>query len=151
MSQGRTILLAIRIGEASRGPARTAAWLGQAMGGHVTVLYVAQELETAPTVAAGAGLDLAEVRDRMRTDARQRATDLAAELLGDVPFDVVVAEGDVAAEVAAAAERTGADLVVTGSRGRSAMRSVILGDTTQAILRRAHCPVVVVPPGVGED
>jgi nucleotide-binding universal stress UspA family protein len=151
MTSHGSILLAIRTGAASRGPARTAAWLAQAMGARVTVVYVAQELETAPAVASGAGVDLDEVREKMRADARQRAAELAAELLGDGAFDVVVAEGDVAEEVAAAAERLGADLLVVGSQGRSTVRSVILGDTTQSILRRAHCPVVVVPPGVGED
>jgi nucleotide-binding universal stress UspA family protein len=151
MAPEHTILLAVRIGEPSLGPARTAAWLARDLGASVTILNVAVELQTAAAVAAGAGLDLAEVRDRMVTDARERATALARDVMGDVPFQVVVAEGDVAEEVAATADRIGAALVVAGSQGRSAVRSVITGDTTRDILRRAHCPVVVVPPGVGED
>jgi nucleotide-binding universal stress UspA family protein len=151
MDREHNILLAIRIGEASLGPIRTAGWLARELGGRVTILNVAVELQTAAAVAAGAGLDLDEVRDRMVTDARERAAALARQVLDDVPFDVVVAEGDVGEEVAAAADRLDADLVVAGSQGRSAVRSVILGDTTRDILRRAHCPVVVVPPGVGED
>lgn len=150
MSQGRSILLAVRIGPASTGPARTAAWLARAMDARVTVLNVAVELETAAAVAAGAGLNLGEVRERMFTEARDRAEALAREFMPDIPFEVVVVEGNVADEVAAAATRTGADLVVAGSQGRSAVRSVILGDTARDILRRSHCPVVVVPPGVGE-
>jgi nucleotide-binding universal stress UspA family protein len=151
MSNGRTILLAIRIGEASLGPGRTAAWLARDLGATVTVLYVAVELETVPAVSAGAGLDQEEVRQRIRGEARERADVLARHVLGDVPYDVMVGEGDVADEVAAVADRVGADLVVVGSQGRSAVRSVILGDTTRDILRRAHCPVVVVPPGVAEE
>jgi nucleotide-binding universal stress UspA family protein len=151
MSDGRNILLAIRIGEASMGPGRTAAWLARDLGGKVTVLYVAVELETVPAVSAGAGLDQEEVRQRIREEAHERADVLARHVLGDVPYEVVVGEGDVADEVAAVADRVGADLVVVGSQGRSAVRSVILGDTTRDILRRAHCPVVVVPPGVAEE
>jgi nucleotide-binding universal stress UspA family protein len=151
MSDGRTILLAIRIGEASIGPGRTAAWLARDLGVKVTVLYVAVELETVPAVSAGAGLDQEEVRQRITEEARERADVLARHVLGDVPYEVVVGEGDVADEVAAVAERVGASLVVVGSQGRSAVRSVILGDTTRDILRRSHCPVVVVPPGVGEE
>jgi nucleotide-binding universal stress UspA family protein len=151
MSHDRNILLSVRIGEASMGPGRTAAWLARAMNARVTVLYVAVELETVPAVAAGAGLDPEEVRQRIVTEASERADFLAQHVLGDIPYDVVVGEGDVADEVAAVAARVGADLVVVGSQGRSAVRSVILGDTTRDILRRAHCPVVVVPPGVAEE
>jgi nucleotide-binding universal stress UspA family protein len=151
MPNGRNILLAVRIGEASVGPGRTAAWLARDLGAQVTVLYVAVELETVPAIAAGAGLDLEEVRQRIRAEARERADVLARQVLGDVRYDVVVGEGGVADEVAAVAARVGADLVVVGSQGRSAVRSVILGDTTRDILRRAQCPVVVVPPGVGEE
>jgi nucleotide-binding universal stress UspA family protein len=145
---GRTILLAVRIGEASLAPARTAAWLARELGASVTILNVAVELQTAAAVAAGAGLDLEEVRDRMVRDARERAEELGREVLGDLPLEVRIVEGDVAHEVAAVADAIGADLVVAGSQGRSGIRSVILGDTTQAILRRSHVPVVVVPPGV---
>lgn len=151
MSHDRNILLAVRIGEASIGPGRTAAWLAKGLGVRVTVLYVAVELETVPAVSAGAGLDQEEVRERIRAEARERADVLARHVLGDVPYDVVVGEGDVADEIAAVAARAGSELVVVGSQGRSAVRSVILGDTTRDILRRSQCPVVVVPPGVGEE
>ncbi len=150
MSSERTILLAVRIGEASVRAARTAAWLAGDLGGKVIVLYVAVELETVPAVAAGAGLDHNEVRDRILTEARERAQTLARDVLGDTPHEVLVGEGDVAEEVTETATRIGADMVVVGSKGRSAVRSVILGDTTRDILRLAHCPVVVVPPKVAD-
>jgi nucleotide-binding universal stress UspA family protein len=90
MTTGRAILLAIRIGEASLAPARTAAWLARELGASVTILNVAVELQTAAAVAAGAGLDLEEVRERMVRDARARAEevrDKAAEArsLGHYP------------------------------------------------------------------
>jgi nucleotide-binding universal stress UspA family protein len=41
---------------------------------------------------------------------------------------------------------THASIVVVGTRGRGGVRGVRLGSTSQALLRHAHCPVVVVPP-----
>jgi nucleotide-binding universal stress UspA family protein len=145
----RTILLAVRIGSASLGPARTAAWLAGELGARVTVLYVAVELETAAAVATGAGLDEEVVRERIRAEAAARAERFAAEVLGGVAYEVIIGQGDVPAAVVAAAERVGADLVVTGPQG-GGVASLILGDTTRDILRRTPCPVVVVPPE-GQD
>ncbi len=147
----RRILLAVRIGEESAAPAAAAAWLARELGGHITLLYVAVELETATEVATAMGRELESVRERMRLEAEERARRLGEELLEGLPFDVRVVEGEVAAEVAAAAERIGAHLVVAGSRGRGALGAAVLGDTTRDILRVATCPVVVVPPGVDEE
>jgi nucleotide-binding universal stress UspA family protein len=145
MTTDRSILLAVRIGPASAGPARTAAWLATELRARVTVLYVAAELETAAAVAASTGLDEAAVRERMRAEAYEKAGSFVHDVLGSVPYEIVVGEGEVAKEVAAVAGRTGADLIVTGPQGRG-VTAIILGDTTRDILRHAPCPVVVAPP-----
>lgn len=49
----------------------------------------------------------------------------------------------VIAEVAANAK---ADLIVTGTRGHTAIAGLLLGSVTQRLLHLAHCPVLVVPP-----
>jgi nucleotide-binding universal stress UspA family protein len=54
-------------------------------------------------------------------------------------------EGDVAQSVAAVASELNAAYLVVGTRGRGALARLVLGDTTQAILQHAPCPVVVVP------
>jgi len=41
---------------------------------------------------------------------------------------------------------THASTVVVGTRGLGGVRGVRLGSTSQALLRHAHCPIVVVPP-----
>ena len=46
------------------------------------------------------------------------------------------------AEVAASAK---ADLIVTGTRGHTAVIGMVLGSVPQRLLHLAHCPVLVVP------
>ena len=48
----------------------------------------------------------------------------------------------VIAEVAANAK---ADLIVTGTRGHTAVVGMLLGSVPQRLLHLAHCPVLVVP------
>nr|WP_297422715.1 universal stress protein [uncultured Actinotalea sp.] len=51
----------------------------------------------------------------------------------------------VAAALAAGARAHGAAVVAVGSRGRSALREVVLGSVAMGTLHRAHRPVLVVP------
>jgi nucleotide-binding universal stress UspA family protein len=52
--------------------------------------------------------------------------------------------GDPASEIARVAEEGGYDLIVAGSRGRSAVGELLLGSVSQSVVRRASCPVLVV-------
>jgi len=44
-----------------------------------------------------------------------------------------------------------ADLVVVGSHGRGPVRAMLQGSVSQAVVRHAACPVVVMPPHLGDD
>jgi nucleotide-binding universal stress UspA family protein len=146
MARPTQIVLAVRVGEASAAPARTAVWLASRLEADVTVVYIATELKTVAQVAKGAGLLPEDVRARMIEEARERALSWGRNALEGRPFDVRIEEGDVAERIAAAAADLGAELVVVGTEARGAIQGLILGETTRQILRRTPCPVVVVPP-----
>ncbi len=151
MDRPTRILLAVRVGTESSGPGRKAAWLARKMDAELILLYVATELETATFVSVEAGIREEKVRERMVREARERAERWGAETLDGYPFQVEVGEGDVPGGVATAAEKLEVDLVVVGTESRSAIRDILLGDTTREILRRTPCPVVVVPARHEED
>lgn len=48
--------------------------------------------------------------------------------------------------VLAAAERRGADLIVAGTRGRTAWKRLLLGSTAARLIRKSRCPVLTVRP-----
>jgi nucleotide-binding universal stress UspA family protein len=58
-----------------------------------------------------------------------------------------VLEGSVADELAGAAERDGAGLIVVGSRGHGPVGRLLLGNTARHLMRAAPTPLAVVPHG----
>ena len=81
--------------------------------------------------------------------------DEARELLRKLSWRVKVAGGDVAGahlgmgevdlEIVACAKKLGVDLIVMGCRGRRGIRRAIGGSVSDAVMRNAPCPVLVVP------
>jgi nucleotide-binding universal stress UspA family protein len=54
--------------------------------------------------------------------------------------------GSIVAIIAQQAKEVAADFIVVGSHGHTALYDLFVGSTTHGVLRRAPCPVVVVPP-----
>jgi nucleotide-binding universal stress UspA family protein len=64
---------------------------------------------------------------------RGTATPVAAEVIEGRPADVLATAGNAA------------DLLVLGSHGHSRVRHTVLGSVSEDCIRKAACPVVVIP------
>ena len=105
-------------------------------------------------LASGAGIQVVvlTVDECGRPEEARRVVDdiswgliaLAVDARGEVRR---AAGGGVAAEIAAAAEEHGADLVVLGARGRSDVGGLLLGVVGREVVERVDCPVLVVRAG----
>lgn len=85
--------------------------------------------------------DEPEVKARIESQAEElRGEGIDAE----ARFEAIVLGGP-ARSIADVAEETGADLIVVGTRGHSALAGVVLGSVTQKLLHLADCPVLCVP------
>jgi nucleotide-binding universal stress UspA family protein len=62
-----------------------------------------------------------------------------------VPVTTRLATGDPAERICAYARELDALLVVMGTHGYGAVMSLLLGSVSSTVVRRAGCPVVVVP------
>ncbi|HSI80995.1 MAG TPA: universal stress protein [Solirubrobacterales bacterium] len=86
----------------------------------------------------------------VREEEMKRDLDAA---IGRVPGDVVaearLLTGDAATVVGEAAAEF--DLLVLGSRSYGPVRSVLVGSVSRRLVAGAHCPVLIVPRGAGED
>jgi nucleotide-binding universal stress UspA family protein len=139
------IVLATRFGPSSAEPARVASELARRIGARITVLYVASELQALQVGGAEAGIDPVTERERIDRRINDELREFIDEHFKDHEFSVRIVEGDVADQVAAVARDVSATYIVVGTRGRGQLARLILGDTTQSILQRTPCPVLVVP------
>jgi nucleotide-binding universal stress UspA family protein len=89
---------------------------------------------------------------RVDDSVREHATAAAQEAVRDLGEAGITAEArveamrsSVAASVLAVAADTDADAIVLGTRGRSGLKSLLLGSVSHAVLQHADRPVMVVP------
>ncbi len=85
-----------------------------------------------------------ELEERTALRLSERLDEIAG---GGPVFRVIVTTGLPAAEIAVVAESEGVDLLVIATHGRSGIAQALLGSTTEKVLRRAGCPMLVVRSG----
>jgi nucleotide-binding universal stress UspA family protein len=83
-------------------------------------------------------------------DELQAKIESQVKALGDAGVDAKLEVhsthvGAPAHVIAEAAQRVGADAIVTGTRGHTIVAGMLLGSVPLRLLHVAHCPVVVVP------
>ncbi len=64
-----------------------------------------------------------------------------------LPVETMILHGRPATEIAQAAQGMGADLIVISTHGRTGIEHALLGSTTEAVVRHAHCPVLTLRLG----
>jgi nucleotide-binding universal stress UspA family protein len=57
----------------------------------------------------------------------------------------LVVQGPIAEKLLVEAVRLNADCIVLGSHGRGALAHMLLGSVSSAVIKRAACPVLIVP------
>lgn len=113
--------------------------LAQDTDSTVLILSVARPPEPPTSVELEAMLDDAKEHFEEKFKIfRERA----ARLELDVKTDVVV--GHPVEQIVHRAETDKVDLIVVGRRGMSRFGRMIVGSTSEKVLRYAHCPVMVV-------
>ena len=95
------------------------------------------------------------VRDSVAGDLREdhRRTQQVAEKLrrSGLEATALCPQGPTVATILREAEKLHADLIVIGSHGRGALHRALLGSVSEGVLRKAECPVLIVPARSVED
>jgi nucleotide-binding universal stress UspA family protein/HSP20 family molecular chaperone IbpA len=136
------ILLATDGSEEAEMAAKTAVGLVQQTGSELHIIHVlASPLDTHDPSSFEPGW-----RRQLETRARSELKDEVdtIEASGGAVANTHLGVGRPDAEIVALAEEIGAGLIVMGSRGLGGVRRALMGSVSSAVVRHAHCPVMVV-------
>ena len=122
---------------------RVASDLAKAFGSKV---YVVEVVDTAAMLGMGLAPIPAEIINQIYEKARRDVNEgqELAKSLGVTDVEGQVLEGDPATSIIEFASKNGADLIVTGSRGLSTFKRVLLGSVSTKIVQESRIPVLVV-------
>ncbi|HET7426543.1 MAG TPA: universal stress protein [Gemmatimonadales bacterium] len=115
--------------------------LASANGTSVVVLHCEEAIVGPRSYGVTINPDEPDIKEKIR----EQAEDLESAGV-PVTTEFIGGHYGVAAHaIAEAAARDGADLIVVGTRGHSALGGLMLGSVTQRLLHIAPCPVLAVP------
>jgi len=150
MNPLKNILVPTDFSEMAQSALTYAKVLAEVFGAALHLVHVAQDPITCvpimePNMSTAAVL--AQVRDELGRDARQRLSTALGEaeqkkfrskweLRWGIPY----------VEIDDYAARHGIDLIVMGTHGRGAIGGLFLGSVADKLVRKAPCPVLVVRP-----
>ena len=136
----RLILAAIDFSRDSARALRYAAALSRRFGGRVVAVHALDPLLEAAAARAYASHPLVEDTTIALKHFARKAIGVAAER---VEYDVAI--GAPRQALIAECRRRRPDVVVLGTQGRGGLAKMFFGSTTEALLRRYHGTVMVVP------
>jgi len=122
----RRILCPVNYTSLAKSAFEHARELAERTGAELILIHIAEQS------TPGQGLDEARraLCDWVAPDVRERCS-----------VKEVVRQGNSAEQIVAEAKSSGADLVVIGAQPRESLGAMLFGSTTEAVIRRAPCPV----------
>ncbi len=144
MGQLKTILFATDFSEHSKHAWQYALHEAQLHNARLVVAHVIQRMvrEDPLLLDAIAHARLYETLKKLAEEQFQSVHEEAT--LAGVECKTLIREGTPFIEIIGCARETEADVIVLGSHGTTGLASVLLGSTTERVVRKAPCSVVVV-------
>lgn len=138
-----TVLVPTDGSEHARRAADHACYLADLAGAEVHVVSVA-DVQAAVGLFDAGGVDRAFVE---RVEAKGEAAIDAIEGAVDTPLTTAVLRGTPSEAILEYADEHAVDLIAMGTHGRRGLGRLLLGSTTERLVRRSPVPVLAVGPG----
>ena len=144
MKEIRKILLTTDFSETSARAFEAAEALAGKSGAELIVLHIEDD-RFPPLVVEYMAVGLEDIRQRQQEHSRKQLAEFVSRHLSEErDVELEVALGVPHVEIVRLAEEREVDLIVMATHGRGFISHAIMGSTTERVLRRTPCPVLVV-------
>jgi nucleotide-binding universal stress UspA family protein len=140
-----TLLVPIDFSRVTKSVTRAACDLARLTGGRIVLLHVVQPLTAFESYGLGPEFILSSNAASEKSAVRHLNRLAQACTRHIKAVRTILHTGVPARVIAQKAAAIGADYIVIGSHGHGAVFDLLVGSTTQKVLRRPPCPVFVVP------
>jgi nucleotide-binding universal stress UspA family protein len=121
--------------------------LATSASSHIEIVHVREYM-----IAGRAGMQTSHAdEDELEAIVRRQAKELEEAGVDSKLTLVSTTAGGPAHVLADRAREMGAEVIIVGTRGRTAVAGLLLGSVTQRLLHIAPCPVLAVPGRVPSD
>jgi nucleotide-binding universal stress UspA family protein len=111
----------------------------------VHYIYAVEPIDTFATINGVEQSIYFDVMSDLRTSAEERLSQIAASLQQEgISVSTAVREGRASEVIIEYAQQNSISLICIATHGRRGFSHLILGSTTERVVRRAPCPVFVV-------
>lgn len=144
----KNIIIAIDFSESTRRIVDAAIEVAKAFSAHLYIIHVA-----APNPDfVGYESDPQSERDAVAAHYHQEHRELGAfsaeARQQGIAATALLVQGPTVEKLVQERERLQADLMVVGSHGRGAILQLVIGSTSEGLIRKAGCPVMIIPCSV---
>ncbi|HEX5106850.1 MAG TPA: universal stress protein [Vicinamibacterales bacterium] len=137
-----SVLCPVDFSDPSRAALRYASAVADHFGARLTIVTVADPLLAQVSRETGR---VPSLEQETTEELRRFSSDILTLAVGPKTVEYMVAVGKPATEILRAANTLKADLIVISSHGRSGLRHLFFGSTTERVLRETSVPVLVTP------
>ena len=139
------VLVGLDLSEGTDKIIDTAQSLAVPLSAQVWLLHVAEPDPDFVGWDAGPETVREDMAKRFREEHRQ--IQALADKMRDAGLDVtaLLVQGATVEKILSEAARLEADMIVLGSHGRGAVYQLVIGSMSEGVLRKADCPVLIVP------
>ncbi len=139
--QIKTILVPLDFSSFSRQALASAISLAQKFGAKIVLLHVYQPVAYPESFAISPAC--AALEARLHDEFKDMAGPLKLNQDAPVSVETLVCIGRPFEEIVNAARSVYADIIVIATHGHTGLKHVLLGSTTELVVRHADCPVLV--------
>lgn len=143
MKQIKRIVVPVDLAEQTETLVRYAANIARQLTANLYLIHVVAPFPADAMVGAPFAL---ECQEKFFAAAKERMTSLLDELQMNIETATEVVHGEPVDKITTFAAEHDADLIITSTHGAKGIEKILLGSVAERVLKRAHCPVLVINP-----